>query len=54
MWLTTKDILKRFNFSKSTLARWIDTGYFPEPDIGGNGKTRRWKIKTIEDWESEY
>lgn len=49
--LSRKEILAYLKISRSTLYRWVKSGYFPKP-IQNQGLTTqvRWKFKDIEQW----
>lgn len=53
--LTSKDVIELIGISRATLARWIDSGKFPQPfRVGGRTEAkynqRRWKSSVIQDW----
>ena len=51
-WFSEKQICSRLGLGKTTLRRWILLGEFPCGKVLG-GRTIRWNISTIHDWENK-
>ena len=54
-YLCKKEVAVRFGRSTTTIERWVESGYFIKPDVGGDGSYRRWswKLERIERWEKK-
>ena len=50
MYLTDREVARRFGVSRQTIWRWASGGNFPAP-VKLMGATR-WKIAEIEAWEA--
>jgi predicted DNA-binding transcriptional regulator AlpA len=49
--LTIRMIVEHFiPAGDRTIRRWISSGVFPKADIAIGGKTRFWKVETVESW----
>ena len=51
-WYSEAEIIRRLDVGKTTLRRWIINGEFPPAKVMG-GRTVRWHISTIHDWENK-
>lgn len=50
--LSDKSLSKRYQVGRSTIWRWSQEGHLPKPIKIANGCTR-WKLSSIEEWESQ-
>ena len=51
-YISTPDLLKRYDISKGTLINWRSRKDFPEPLIKAHGRSSsRYGIKAVDDWE---
>lgn len=52
LYITTSELLKRYEISIATLINWRNKKNFPEPMIKGHGRsTSRYGIKAVDTWE---
>lgn len=50
-YLTLKDVLARYNTSKSAWYRWMNDGFAPKP-VKLGPRCVRWKLVDLVKWES--
>lgn len=51
-YISTPDLLERYDISKSTLIYWRNNKNFPKPLIKAHGRTNsRYGIKAVDAWE---
>lgn len=52
LYISTLELLERYNISKGTLINWRNRKDFPEPVIKAHGKSSsRYGIKAVASWE---
>jgi len=52
LYLSVNQVATRFGVSKDSIWRWRRDGEFPAP-VKLGGRTTRWRMSDIEDWESK-
>lgn len=52
LYLSVDQVAARFSVSKDSIWRWRRDGEFPAP-IKLGGRTTRWRLADIKDWESQ-
>ncbi|MBA3009729.1 MAG: AlpA family phage regulatory protein [Proteobacteria bacterium] len=52
VYLSDKQIAKKFGVHRTTIWRWVKSGNFPKPLKLSVGCTR-WPEKPVQDWESK-
>jgi prophage regulatory protein len=52
IYLTDRDVAKRFSVHRCTIWRWTCQGDFPKP-VKLGGTTTRWRLSEIETWEMQ-
>ena len=50
-YMTTKEVCDHFKFSRVTLYRMMKRDEFPRPLIQGNGKSCKWSMEQVEEYE---
>ena len=53
-YMTTREVCEYFKFSRVTLYRRVKDGEFPKPVIQGGGRTCKWKIDDLEEYEKTF
>lgn len=51
--LNSRQVAERLGISRRTFQSWRDLGWLPAPDLS-RGRTRRWKVETIEKWAAGH
>jgi len=50
--ITDKQVAERYAISRPSVWRWVREQHMPPPEaIGPN--TKRWRVKTLDDWDSQ-
>ena len=52
LYLSAEEVAARFGVSKDSIWRWRREGDFPRP-VKLGGRTTRWRLSDIEEWESQ-
>jgi len=50
VFLTGKQLARRYMVHRDTVRHWVEEGKFPEP-VKVGGRLNRWLVRDVEEWE---